>query len=223
MVIQIERKISRKKFLVVFIITAVIFSLGVFVGSKFTSHVILDIEQSQEALKNQISGVDLKNEILKKTDICTLSWDSIWKDKVELGNLVEMLERRLGKEDPQVLSLKTNYQLVQVRTWLLLRDIKERCETDTKIILFFYTNKKDDPKGDDQLSETQGSVLNSLYNKYGSDVSIFSFDMNIENPAVETLLDIYGITTAPTLVIEDETYLGIKSIPEIEEYLFGSE
>jgi len=220
--VTLERKISKNKFILVFIITAIIFSIGVFVGSKFTSYVILDIEQSQETLKNQISGVDLKNEILRKTDICELSWDSIWKDKVELGNLVEILERRLGKEDPQVILTKTNYQLVQVRTWLLLKDIKERCNTETKIILFFYTNKKNDPLGDDTQSETQGAVLNAAYNKYGSDVSIFSFDVNINNPAVETLLEIYGVTITPTLVIEGKTYIGLKSLPEIEQYLFSS-
>jgi len=219
--VTIKRKISKKRYVLVFILTAIIFSIGIFVGSKFTSYVVLDIEMSQEALKNQISGVDLKNEILKKVDICSLSWESLWKDKVELGNSVEMLERRLGKNDPQVLFLKTNYQLVQVRTWLLLKDIKERCTTDTKIILFFYTNKKDDQKGDPELSEAQGVVLNALYKKYGSKVSIFSFDINIKNPAVETLIDIYGITSAPTIVIEDKTYLGFKSRFEIEEYLFN--
>ncbi len=220
--VTVERKISKKKFFLILVLTSIIFSIGVFIGSKFTSHVIIDIEQSQEALKNQISGINLKNEILKKTDICSLSWDSIWKDKVELGNLVEILEKRLGKEDPKVISLKTDYQLVQVRTWLLLKEIKERCSIPTKIILFFYTNKKDDLKGDHKLSEAQGVVLNAIYQKYGSDVSIFSFDINIKNPAIETLMYIYGITNTPTLVIEDKTYIGFKSIPEIEGYLFGS-
>lgn len=205
---KVKREIDLSKYVSIFAITALIFILGIFLGNYIAHSRLGELEKAQQELIAQIMGLELKDALLKYGDVCSLTWQEIWKEKVETGKKMEKLEVRLGKNNPDVLRQKEIYELIEIRTWLLLREIKEKCEEDFEIILYFYTNKKDDPKGSWRQCETQGYVLDALYQRYPDKVNTFAFDVNTENPATDILQELYNITKVPSLVIKGKLYTG---------------
>jgi hypothetical protein len=220
------RRISRNKLIFCFVLTTFVFLLGFVVGWFFNYSVIIDIDTQMEDMKIQLTALDLKDKIMEvSTANCDIPWDSIWKDKVELGSRLDILEERLGKNDEKVLTQKEFYQLVEIRTWLMLKKLREECKGNYSILLYFYTNKEDDPRGDYKLSEYQGIVLNRVYEKHKNNLAIFSFDINTVNPALDVVREIYNINIAPTIVIDKsysdsvEIYEGFRDLNEVESYL----
>ncbi len=214
--VENKRYVSKGKYIAAFIVTVSIFVIGLFIGLEFSDYTTSQFQREQDLLKIQLTSVDIKNELIGKTDFCSLELESLLKDKVSLGERIEALEISQGKDDPDVLIQKEFYQLVQIKTWLLLRDLKISCSNiNQNIILFFYTNKED-KDGRDKMSQTQGFLLNELYYNYPESIAIFSFDINTDNTALETLKEIYGVKEAPTVIINEKLYSGFKSSEEVK-------
>ena len=219
MVEEHKRKVSKKKYTIVFVFTALVFLVGIAIGWQFSNFLVNEITQNEDILRARLFGIELKYDLLKKGDICEISSDELWEDRVSLGKQISALEKRLGKEDDVVLIQKEFYQLVEVETYLLLEEIKEECDTDINIILFFYTNKENDARGKPAVSEEQGAFLDSIYNKYGEKVAVFAFDVNTDNPALNTLRSMYNVEVVPTLVINGEVHEGYMGYAPIVEIL----
>jgi len=219
MVEQHKRRVSKKKYTIVFVFTALVFLVGMAIGWQFSNYLINEITYNEDVLRARLFGIELKYDLIKKGDICEIGSDELWEDRVYLGKQISILEKRLGKENEMVLIQKEFYQLVEVETYLLLEEIKDECDLDVNIILFFYTNKENDEKGKSTVSEEQGVFLDSLYNKYGEKIAVFAFDINTNNPALNTLRDIYGVDIAPTLVINGEVYEGYRGYAQVVDIL----
>ena len=80
-------------------------------------------------------------------------------------------------------------------------------------VLFFYSNKGDCPK-----CEQQGFVLTNFKRTY-KDVRIYHFDINIDNPALNTIKDLYKIKYAPAIVFREDTYHGFMTKTVLENLL----
>jgi hypothetical protein len=104
--------------------------------------------------------------------------------------------------------------LLSIRQWLLVRQFKKECKSDLNIILFFYSNKKNKEE-----SEAQGYVLDYIYRKYPDKVVIYALEIEQDTPALNTVKDIYGIETAPALVINEKVFKGLLKSWEIEKEL----
>lgn len=215
-----EKRINSVKYIAVLSITTLVFVLGILLGNYLASLRVMDVEHLQTKLTTQLMGLELRDELLKHGSLCNLSWWSLGKEKVDMGYKMIALEKRLGKEDEEVLRQKETYQLLELRILLLLQQIKGECKKDINILIFFYTNKQDDSLGSAKLSEDEGFVLDTIYSENESNVNIFSFDINTENPALNMLKEIYGIKAVPSLVINENVYLGIISKKQIEDILY---
>ncbi len=216
---RIERKIDLGKYVGIFALTALIFILGIFLGNYLAHSRLGELEKAQEELTAQIMGLELKDALLKYRDVCSLTWQEIWEEKVETGEKMEKLEVRLGKNNPDVLRQKEIYELIEIRTLLLLKEIKEKCNEDFEIILYFYTNDKDDTRGSWRQCESQGYVLDALYQKYPDKISIFAFDINTRNPATDILQQLYNITKVPSLIIKEKLYTEYMNFAALAELL----
>lgn len=214
-----KTKPNTSKYIAAFSLTTLVFIAGIFLGNFIAQSGLTDLKEREEVLMAQLLGLDLQDRLITLQEACEVSLRDIREDKVELGRSVELLEKRFGKLNPEVLRQKELYQLIEIKTLLLLKERKEECDEDYSIILFFYTNEKDDPRGSYKESGNQGIVLNALYNKYPDYINTFAFDVNTDNPALNTLKSIYNIDSIPTLIIDDELYADFKSLEELKEIL----
>ena len=58
--------------------------------------------------------------------------------------------------------------------------------------------------------------------KKDDNIKVYSFDINIVNPVLNTLKESYEITgPAPIMIINDEVYQGFKDKEGLEELIFS--
>ncbi len=213
-----KRKISKSTYIALFSYTTLIFIIGIFIGSWFSSNQLSKSRYEQEKIKVSLDGINLKNELIEKEKSCDFSKSKIWEDKVNLGRRVTILEERLGKDNPELLIEKETYQLVELRTWLTLRDLKQTCNENYTLVLFFYSNNKDDELIYKE-SQDQGFILDELYLRNKDTFITFSFDIDNNNPAITTLKDIFNITKAPSLIIDSVVHDEFKSYSELQSII----
>lgn len=213
---EVERNVNLTKYIAAIAVTALIFILGISVGTKIAESKIGEMQDTQQKLTTMLSGLELKNQLLEQTDICQLTWTEIWKEKVDMGNKIGSLEYRYGKENEDVMLQKEIYELIEIRTYLLLEKLNNECQRNLTQILFFYTNDKNQNWVE---NENQGIILDSLYKK-NPNINIFCFEMNIKNPATDSLRQMYDVKTTPTIVIDEKIKLeGLQTLEEINKYI----
>lgn len=212
MVEILKRKISIEMYTIALILTLMFFIIGIFIGNYLAYKKTDTLDVSQRAI---LAFVEIFNAKQNYTDeqLCNLSWGDIWKEKVEIGAILTSLENRLGKNDARVMEQKRVYNEIQLKTLDIVEAYKEKCDSDWKIILFFYTNNPKDSRGSAELSDRQGYMLNTVYNINQENNKIFAFDGNAGG--VEDLMKGYNITRFPSLVIEGVVYNEFKSAGEI--------
>lgn len=208
------RELSKRKYVTVYIITTLIFLVGVSIGWQVNNYLMSDVRGGVDELRAQLIGFDLRSKIIGQN--CDVSIDSILRDKYRIGNEVTELEERVGKKDREVLLQKELYQLTEINTWVVLKDRKERCGDELDLILFFYSNEEIDNL--DKVSEDQGYILDDLWIN-NPKIVVFSFDANTQNPALESLIEIYNITIIPSIVVNDEAYPGFRNLYQIRQIL----
>jgi len=208
-----NRKIDKKKYITVLSFTTVIFLLGIMLGQFIAETKISEITKFQEDLSQELLSLELKKELLAE-DICKVDPRRSFKEKVELGNQLHDLEGRKGEDDEEVVRLKNRYSLLSVQHYLLVKEYAAECEGSMDIILFFYSNKEN--KRD---CERQGHILDYVYEGSPNTTVTYALDMDIGNPAVDTLMERYEVSVPPTIVVNEEKHEGLRTLDEIEVML----
>ncbi len=199
-------------------LTILIFVLGVILGNFLAEIKLNELRNTASELTNMLTGMELKEKMIEEEGICNFKEDFLSEERSKMGRRLDFLEKKFGKDNLDVLIEKETYQLIEIRTLLLAEKTKEMCNDNISIILFFYTNDEKDEKGSIDKCILQGEALDPLSRKY-QDVNIFSFDINTNNPAVNTLKQQYDVTMVPTIVLNGMKYEGLKTAYEIEKVL----
>lgn len=114
------------------------------------------------------------------------------------GQISQYSQSSMFSSEDDLDYLKRKYFISEVKFLSLLQNLKQKCDKDFVVILFFY--RKDDPQ-----STRQGYVLDELSETYEESLIVLSFDKDYpDEPLVETLIFKYNITYAPTLIIDND-------------------
>ncbi len=211
------RTINKQKYLSVFAITTLIFLSGILLGNYFSDSKVSELSEMTERIQLNTLGAELQFLIISKEPCRLLNESDLSKELNSIGSKLEFMENELGTDNKKVLNLKEYYQLLELRHWLLLKQAHEKCNQNFNLIIYFYTNKRDC----DRCRE-QGGVLTYLRQK-DQRLSIYSFDDDIENPAMLSIKELYEVKESmPTLIINEQTYEGFMNSKQIEEALSKS-
>ena len=209
-----RKRISKTKYLAVFATTTLIFLIGLAVGQKISDTKLDKLEDIENDLRIETTAMELQYLLLAENPCKILNSTPLSKELYQLGSRLDYMEKTQGVDDPTVLRLKEYFSLLQIRHWLFLKRAKEECDTDHDFILYFYSNK-----GDCGSCEEQGYVLTYIREEYPH-TRVYAFDTNIEDPAVNTIKEIYlRNTTLPSFIINDYDYYGFKDKEAIEKIL----
>ncbi len=212
--IAAERRVSIRNILAALVITAVVFGLGLSVGSSITTSKVNDILDLEQEARLQLESLELEEKLLEGTP-CTSP--SLLSSKLnDLGVKLIFLEGQYDKGDKRITDLKKPYTILQVRHYLQLKEMTEMCGKGYTMVLFFYSNQPEFIG----VSEEQGFVLDYLQKKYSTDkIKVYSFDTDLELDLINTLKEVYGITTIPSMVINDKVYVGFHDKEELEQII----
>jgi hypothetical protein len=200
------------KYILVFCLTLLIFLFGVLLGNYFTEQKFSQITNIEDDLRLQTAGAELQYLLLLQEPCKYINSTPLTDDLYQISERLDYMETQRGENDPDVLRLKNSYSLLQLRHWLFSLKTNEQCATNQVPILYFYSNQGDCPD-----CKEQGYTLTYLRRAYPG-LLVYSFDVNLENPALDTLKRVHGIDATPMLVLPDQTR-GFSTIDELRPIL----
>lgn len=208
--------IDIKKYIFTFVITAAIFATAFFTSTFFSNKRVETVKSIQDNIAIDILSSETQFSLLGEVPCSNVSDSSLSPELSTLGDKLSKTENERGSNDADVIYLKKYYSLLQIKDYILSKKLVEKCGVAKKpvFIIYFYSNK-----GDCEDCQKEGFVLTRLKEIY-PDLRVYSFDYNLELAAIDSMKGIYRIKSSlPALVIEDKTYIGFKSIEELEALL----
>jgi len=200
-----------KKYLIVLLITMCLFFTAIYLSNYFGNQKINELKSIQDNISIDILSSETQFSLLSELSCKNIS-DSVYSPELgELGNKLEWSEQNLGATD-QVSYLKKYYALLQIKDYLLAKQISARCGVKSAFILYFYTTA-----ANCSLCQEESSVLSTLRTEY-PELRVYSFDYSTDLSAVTSMLQIYKIkdTALPALVVDDEVLTGFQSVQDLE-------
>lgn len=130
----------------------------------------------------------------------------------DLGSRLSYAENQLGSDNPQVVRLKERYSLLEIRDYLLTKQLAAACGTKPVTVLYFYSNA-----GDCADCDKAGYALSYLHTTYPA-LRVYSFDYNLDLGALKTLIAITKIQgPLPAFVIQGRRIYGFTSLADLEK------
>jgi hypothetical protein len=205
---------SWSKYLLVLLITLGLFGIIFFVSSKLTNNKMDELTMIQNNIAIDLLSAEAQYSLLGELDCSQVSTTVLSDQLNELSKKIEYLGESNGRST-ELVQLRKQYSLLEIKDYLLMKEITKRCGQKSVFILYFYTTSEN-------CSECvkQGYVLTSLREKYPA-LRVYSFDYGLNLSAVETLIKIYNIkdTELPALVSDRKVYTGFHSVEDIEKLI----
>ena len=130
----------------------------------------------------------------------------------DLGDRLSYTEGQLGSDNAQVVRLKEQYSLLEIRDYLITKQLAAACGTKPVTVLYFYSNA-----GDCSSCDKAGYALSYLRTTYPS-LRVYSFDYNLGLGALSTLIDVAKVKNdLPAFVIDGRPYYGFTDLTELEK------
>lgn len=207
-----EKNIDYRKYIFSFIITAAIFATAIYLSNYFGQKKLDEIRNIQDKISIDILSSETQFSLLEESSCKDIGTGSLSSELSNLEAKLAYTESERGVTDPEVKTLKEYYSLLEIKDYLLMNKISEKCKKTPLSIIYFYSN------GDNCSDcEKEGYVLTRLRETY-PDLRVYSFDYDIGLSAVKTLISINKIKNAlPAIIIKDQVYYGFKSIEDIEK------
>lgn len=184
-----------------FLFTTLIFIAGLFAGYALDGLRSSDVYDTLQQNELDAQSFNIEQKFLEKSSNydCSLATPRLSLMSKELGKLgyyLRSYEKKsiFKKSDYDYLVRK--YFLQQINTYILYKELKQKCSLDSDLILFFF-----DP--DDTTSTAQGNVLDVMVEK-DQKISVFAINAKYDNdPTLVTVKKYYNITQTPTIIIND--------------------
>jgi hypothetical protein len=208
-------KIETKKYVLAFVITSLVFIGALIVSNRISENRLAEVKAIENKIALDILSSETQFALLRESSCRAIDHSTAFSE--ELNSLTQKLsymEQNLGADNAEVLNLKKYHSLLQVKDYLLVKQVNEKCGIKPITIIYFYTNQENCEE-----CKKEGYVLTKLREEF-PELRIYSFDYNLDSSVVKTMKSIYSIeNTMPALVINEEAYYGFKDIADIEKLI----
>lgn len=200
---------------VALLITVGIFATVILLSRFITNQKISSIRDAQDSIAIDIMSSETEFSLLSELSCKNISTSTTLSQQLNsMAEKISYSENNIGKSD-DVLKLKKYYTLLEIKDFLLMQKIGDRCGKKVTSILYVYTTA-------DNCSDCakQGYVLTALREKY-PDLRVYSFDYNVDLSALHALLSTYGVkdTALPSIIVGENVHTGFQSLEDIEKLI----
>ncbi len=206
---------STRRYAIAFLITGAIFATALAVSVSVNNARVENIRAIQENISTDILSLETQFDLLSELSCKDIRENSVLsKEVANLSRRLAYMESKLGTTDDEVVRLKRQYSLLQIKDLLLMKRVSQKCKLEPVFILYFYSN--DDDCVD---CERQGYALTELAERYPK-LRIYSFDYNLDLPALNTLITINDLKDElPAVVIDEQPYYGFQPTETLESLI----
>lgn len=203
------------KYLYALLITVAIFATAITTSAYLDKKRVAEVRSIGDKISVDILSLETQFDLLQESSCKDIAENSVLSQELNsLGRRLSFTEEQLGANDEEVLALKRSYSLLQIKDYLLMKRVAQKCGLRPVFVLYFYSNA-----GDCDSCKDEGYVLTYLSERYPQ-FRVYSFDYNLDLSAIRTLIGINDIQpTLPALVINGDTYYGFHDQDAIENIL----
>lgn len=220
MVYEVNSK--KKVFLDSLVLTLLVLIIGFSIGfyfEYFRTNKIIDNYRN-----NEIEALDLKlqnyyYQIMDRSSCdSAIAQNFVFADDLyDKGLEIEKFEEANQITD-DILLEKRRYVLLKTELWLNTILLKEKCEDPFDTIVYLYS--KDTGSFSVSQQKVISNVLKSVKEKRGNRVILIPLAGDIGLGAVDLQMNIYNVTSLPSIIINEKIVLeGFHTEEEIESYL----
>ncbi|MBU6490975.1 hypothetical protein KGQ25_02375 [Patescibacteria group bacterium] len=169
------------------------------------------------AIEDQISidtlSLDTQFSLLEAAPCdSSASSTALTGELADLGGRLSSTESQLGSDNAQVVRLKKQYSLLEIRDYLITKQLAAACGTKPVTVLYFYSNA-----GDCGNCDKAGYALSYLRNTYPA-LRVYSFDYLLDLGALKTLIAIMKVKDSlPAFVVNGKQSYGFTSLTDLEK------
>ena len=204
--------IDSKKYIVAFAITAVIFGTAIFVSNFLSQKKLEDVRAIENRVALDILSSETQFALLEETSCRDIGPGFLSKELGSLGEKLDYAESQTELNTEDLNYLKRSYFLLEIKDYLLMKRLTEKCGIKPTFILYFYSTEDIC-----QDCERMGYVLTALRDKY-PDLRVYSFDYHFDVGAINTLVSIYKVKPElPAIIINRETIYSFHSVEDLEK------
>lgn len=203
---------SRNAILALFITLAIIGTV-VYAVNYLDQQRVQELNAIQTQLSTDTLSIETQFSLLEEVPCEDIAEGTLLSQEVgTLGDKLAYTENRLGSDNAEVLQLKKQYTLLQIRDYLLTKRLRETCDLEPVVALYFYSNA-----GDCKDCERAGAALSYLRETYPR-LRVYSFDYHLDLGALRTLEQVEKIEpTFPAFIIEGKRSYGFTTLEEFEK------
>lgn len=199
--------------LIAFAITAALIGTMVYAINYLNNLRVKELNTLQRQLSIDSLSLETQFSLLESAPCSVVANGTDLTSKLDdLGQRLSYTENQLGSDDEQVILLKQQYTLLQIRDYLVTKELAKGCGTKQVTVLYFYSNA-----GDCADCDRAGYALSYLRQNYPN-LRVYSFDYNLDLGALKTLISIDKVKSDfPSFIIQGTTSYGFTSLPDLEK------
>lgn len=202
---------TSKKYIFAFVITTLIFGTALYISNSLNQRKLAEVRAVEDRLSLNILSSETQSALLQETLCKDVKNTFLSQELGDLGDKLSYAASQNRPDNTDVLNLKQYYSLLEIKDYLLMKNVTAKCGVNPTFILYFYADKPTCPD-----CEKTGYVLDALHQRY-PDMRVYSFDYNSDEPAVKTLISIYHVeANLPALIINNDPYYGFKKLDTLE-------
>ncbi|MEI6863823.1 MAG: hypothetical protein WCK46_00415 [Candidatus Adlerbacteria bacterium] len=205
-----------QKYILAFVITGAIFGTAFYIAQRIDTQRIADIRATEESISIDILSSETQFELLGHLDCKIIAENPVLSDELNsLASRLSVAEENLGATNKEVINLKEQYSLLEIKDYLLLQQISEKCHSKPVFVLYFYSNR-----GDCKDCGRMGQELSYLRETYPG-LRVYSFDYNLDLSAVKTLIALQKLQgPLPAFIVNNRAPVyGFKTLDEVEKLI----
>lgn len=205
-----------------FLLAAIVFALGLLLGSAFEANRLEDINEFYSRSEISLMDVLALNSLVElEGSTCEVLMDS----NVEFADKIYEEARLLERYDASE-RLSDNFKLAHqrydlLRTFLWINSIKivDRCEGDFHTVVYLYEYESEDLI----KRATQGvwsKILFDLKQKRGNEILLIPIAADTNLTSLNSLIKRFDISEFPVVVVNNEHIIQeLSSVEDLEAYL----
>lgn len=200
---------SYRKYIWAFLITLAIFLGVTLISNYFDNRRIDEIKSIQDSISLNILSSETQFNLLRDAACEDLFSSSLGQELGDLSDRLSYMESVGKGNDPEVVTLKRYYSLLEIKDFLLVNSATKCAQRPATILYFYKTDCPDCGK--------QGNVLTYLRQSNLNELRVYSFDYGLDVSAVRTLANIYKVKEPlPAIVFKGKAYNGFLSVDDMQ-------
>ncbi len=209
--------IDWKKYVITFIMTCTVFGSAVVLNNYFNGKRVVEMKSLYDNISTDILSSETQFSLISELSCKEVGSQILSQELDELARKIEFTEQNIGANSPDIVQLKKFYSLLEVKDYLLMKRINERCGKKIMFTFYFYSNA-------DNCKECikTGNTLTKFREAY-PELRVYSFDYQLDLSIIKTLISIFTVKdNLPAMVIGDEVVYGYQNPDELDKLLRSS-